>query len=169
MRFAPHIKKGGVVLDVASGYGRHARVLGNDGYSVVAVDVDTSGLEDLRDAPSFEIIAADLESAPWPFEDRLFDGIIVTNYLHRPHFPLLIAGLSAGGVLIIETFGGGNERLGRPRNADFLLAPGELLEAFAPYLHVVAYEHGEERTPRRAVRQRLCAVKGEGPYLLSGQ
>tara|TARA_R110000868_G_scaffold181796_3_gene422733 strand:- start:1086 stop:1649 length:564 start_codon:yes stop_codon:yes gene_type:complete len=166
MRFASLIKQGGTVLDVASGHGRHARALGCAGYSVVAVDVDVSGLEDLRGTVGFEIFAADLELAPWPFEGRLFDGIVVTNYLHRPHFPWLIAALADDGVLIFETFGMGNERLGRPRNPDFLLAPGELLDAFAPHLHVIAYEHGEERVPRPAVRQRLCAIKGNGPYPL---
>jgi hypothetical protein len=35
------------------------------------------------------------------------------------------------GVLIYETFARGNECLGQPRNPDFLLRPGELLEAFA--------------------------------------
>jgi hypothetical protein len=33
--------------------------------------------------------------------------------------------------LIYETFARGNECLGQPRNPDFLLRPGELLEAFA--------------------------------------
>jgi hypothetical protein len=67
--------------------------------------------------------------------------------------------LLPGGVLIIETFAAGNERLGRPRNPDFLLAAGELLEAFGPVLQVVAYEHGIEQSPRPAVRQRLVAVR----------
>ncbi len=169
MRFAPLIKRGGIVLDVAAGHGRHARALGSSGLSVVAVDVDVSGLEDLKGLVGFDIVTADLEAGPWPFEGSLFDGIVVTNYLHRPHFMSLISALADGGVLIFETFGMGNERLGRPRNPDFLLTPGELLNAFAPHLHVVAYEHGEERMPRSAIRQRLCAIKGPGPYPLTGK
>jgi hypothetical protein len=69
-------------------------------------------------------------------------------------------------VLIFETFGQGNEKLGRPRNPDFLLAPGELIAAFGTALQVVAYEHGVEEVPRPAVRQRLCAVKQTAPVLL---
>ena len=53
----------------------------------------------------------------------------------------------------------GNERFGRPRNPDFLLRPGELLEAFAG-LTVVAFEQGEVALPRPAVIQRIAAVNG---------
>jgi hypothetical protein len=74
----------------------------------------------------------------------------------------MVAGLAQDGVLLFETFGQGNETLGRPRNPDFLLAPGELLNAFSG-LQVVAYEHGTEQHPRPAVRQRICAVKGREP------
>lgn len=166
VRFSALIKEGGCVLDVAAGHGRHTRMLHGAGFHVVAADVDISGLENLKNKPKIEIIAADLESKPWPFEARLFDGIVVTNYLHRPHFPELISALDGGGVLIFETFGVGNEQLGRPRNPDFLMAPGELLNVLTPHLHIVAYEHGEERVPRSCVRQRICAVKGGGPYVL---
>lgn len=126
---------------------------------MVAVDIDVSGLEDLEDDEKVEIVEADLEACGWPFGSRLFDGIVVTNYLHRPLFPVLRDSLAAGGVLIFETFAKGNERYGRPSNPDFLLEPNELLDAFATELTVVAYEHGFETEPRPAVRQRICAIK----------
>ena len=88
-----------------------------------------------------------------------YDGIVVTNYLHRPLLPALAAALAPGGVLIYETFAPGNERFGRPRNPDFLLRPGELLEAFAA-LTVIAFEQGEVAQPRPAVIQRIAAVAG---------
>ena len=62
-------------------------------------------------------------------------------------------------MLIYETFAHGNERFGRPHNPDFLLRPGELLEAFA-MLTVVAFEQGEISVPRSAVIQRIAAVAG---------
>lgn len=164
MRWAHLIHAGGTVLDVAAGHGRHTRALRHLGFRVVAADVDVSGLGDLASDPDVEIRGVDLETGPWPFF-RAFDAIVVTNYLHRPHFPHLATSLAPGGVLIFETFGAGNERLGRPRNPDFLLKPGELAAAFAS-LQVVAYEHGEEQQPRPAIRQRLCAVRGPGPYSL---
>jgi len=163
LRWAPLIRPGGRVLDVAAGHGRHARALQAMGHKVVAADIDTGGL---RDAPGLEVLTADLETGAWPFPPGAFDAIVVANYLHRPHFPHLIASLAPGGVLIFETFGQGNERLGRPRNPDFLLAPGELLRAFEGALEIVAYEHGEETLPRPAVRQRLCARRGIGPVHL---
>jgi SAM-dependent methyltransferase len=162
MRWASLIRTGGTVLDLAAGHGRHSRALAARGLHVLAVDVDVSGLNDT----GVEVVAVDLETGPWPLAGRTFDGIVITNYLHRPHFPHLIAALNDGGVLIFETFAEGNEKLGRPRNPDFLLAPGELLKAFGDALQVVAYEHGEEQHPRPAVRQRLCAVKQASPILL---
>lgn len=161
MRWAALVRPGGTVLDVAAGHGRHTLALAALGLGVTAADIDVSAL---AGAPA-EIVVADLEGGAWPFTGRRFDGIVVTNYLHRPHFPHLADALAPGGVLIFETFGQGNERLGRPRNPDFLLAPGELLRAFEQ-LSVVAYEHGEEQAPRPAVRQRICAVKGAVPRLL---
>jgi SAM-dependent methyltransferase len=168
VRFSARIKAGGVVLDLACGHGRHTRYLLSKGYRVVAADLDISGLSDLAGLPAVEIVAADLEAGTWPLEGRRFDGIVVTNYLHRPHLQRLPEALAENGVLIIETFGEGNETLGRPRNPAFLLRAGELLAAFAPVLHVVAYEHGREDQPRPAVRQRLCAIRGAGPVLLTG-
>ena len=162
MRWAGLIRPGGAVLDLAAGHGRHARALAALGFRVTAVDIDVSALSDLAG----EVIAADIETGSWPLAGRAFDAIVVANYLHRPHFPHLGESLAHDGVLIFETFGQGNERLGRPRNPDVLLAPGELLQAFGTCLTVVAYEHGEEQTPRPAVRQRLCAVKGAAPRSL---
>lgn len=169
LRWAPLIRPGGAVLDVAAGHGRHARALAERGHPVTAADLDVTGLEDLKAsgfAAPVEVVAADLEGGGWPFVDRVFAAIVVANYLHRPHFPHLVASLAPGGVLIFETFGKGNEVFGRPRNPDFLLAPGELLEAFSPHLQIVAYEHGSEQQPRPAVRQRLCAIKSDTPAAL---
>jgi SAM-dependent methyltransferase len=168
LRWAHLIPRGGRVLDLAAGHGRHARALAAQGHPVLAVDLDISAL---GGADNVEPLAADLETGTWPFVGQRFAGIVVTNYLHRPHFPHLVASLEEGGVLLFETFGQGNEKFGRPRNPDFLLAPGELLQAF-PDLQVVAYEHGIEFMPRpehaarMTVRQRLCAIKSGEPVVL---
>jgi SAM-dependent methyltransferase len=166
LRFAALITPGGLVLDVAAGHGRHTRALRALGFGVLAADIDVSGLEDLRADAGVKIEQVDLETGPWPFAGRAFDAVVVTNYLHRAHFPHYIECLNDEGVLIVETFGQGNQMLGRPRNPDFLLDPGELLAAFSGALQVVAYEHGAEQEPRPAVRQRLCAVKTTSPVLL---
>jgi SAM-dependent methyltransferase len=162
-RFAPLIPQGGIVLDLACGAGRHTRYLSALGYRVLAVDIDVAGVNDLTTSDNVEILEADLEADSWPFAERRFDGIVVTNYLHRPHLPRLVESLAPGGVLIYETFAKGNEKLGRPRNPDFLLDPAELLDAFAPRLTIMAYEHAIEEEPARAVRQRICAINGSEP------
>lgn len=163
VRFAPLIRPGGLVLDVACGHGRHARYLAKLGHRVLATDIDVSGLSALADDPQITALERDLEADAWPFTAGQFDGIVVANYLHRAHFPLLVDALAEGGVLLFDTFGTGNELLGRPRNPQFLLKPGELWDAFASALTVIAYEHGSEILPRPAVRQRLCAARREAP------
>ena len=103
-------------------------------------------------------IETDLEAGDWPLPDRQFDGIIVTNYLHRALFPHLLDALTPGGVLIYRTFQAGNEKYGRPRNPKFLLRPRELMVAVRG-LEIRAYEAGEVLHPRPAVIQRVCAIR----------
>ena len=160
-RWAGLIRGGGRVLDVACGYGRHLRYLSSLGFSVVGVDRDAGATGAAGGMQRIEIHVADIESGPWPFAPGRFDGVVVTNYLHRPIFPSLIEALGPGGVLIYETFAAGNERYGRPGNPDFLLRPGELLERARP-LEVLAFEQGLIESPKRAVVQRICAVRSRG-------
>ena len=154
------VSPGGRVLDLAAGGGRHARYFKDLGYQVTALDRDVSRLQTLV-GRSVEVLAADLEDgSPWPLGAREFDGIVVTNYLHRPLFPHLASALATSGVLIYETFGIGNERFGKPSNPNFLLRPGELLEFAATHgLQVLAYACGEVAEPKRAITQRMVAQR----------
>jgi SAM-dependent methyltransferase len=143
----------GRVLDVACGGGRHSRYFLSRGYEVVAMDRAPQAI------PGARFVAADLENgSPWPLPGERFQGVVVTNYLHRPLLPLLERSLVPGGVLIYETFMQGNERYGKPSNPAFLLQPGELWRAFSG-LHVIAFEQGRARDPKPAMIQRLCAVQ----------
>jgi SAM-dependent methyltransferase len=145
----------GAVLDVACGAGRHAILFAERGFEVFAVDRDDQVLPG-----SIHFVRADLEDgSPWPWPGKRFAAIVVTNYLHRPLFPRLIDSLDEGGVLIYETFMAGNERYGKPSNPDFLLRPGELLEAFGT-LTVVAFEQGTVERPKKAALQRICVIRG---------
>ena len=154
-RWAHLIAPGGTVLDVAAGSGRHALWLAARGHRVTAVDHDRAAMAAL--AASVEAITADLEGGAWPLVGRSFDAVVVANYLWRPLLPTLTTALAGGGVLLYETFAVGNETVGRPRRADFLLAHGELLDAAAG-LRIVAYEDGFLAGPDRYV-QRLAAVR----------
>jgi SAM-dependent methyltransferase len=166
-RFAPLVRPGAPILDLASGGGRHARFFLARGHPVTAVDVDLSRLDDLQESPELELVAADLEDgAPWPLPGRRFGAVVVTNYLWRPLFPPILESIDDGGVLLYETFARGNEAHGHPRNPDFLLEPGELIEVVRGRLEIVAYEHGYVERPRPAIRQRLCAVRTDPPVPL---
>jgi SAM-dependent methyltransferase len=154
----------GPVLDVACGSGRHLRHFRALGHPVVGVDRDLAGVADLSQAAGVDLVQADLEGgAPWPLGDRRFAGVVVTNYLWRPLFPALVAAVAPGGWLLYQTFAQGHERLGRPRNPDHLLAPGELLGVVRDQLTVVAYEHGRVENPAPAVIQRIAAMRESGP------
>jgi SAM-dependent methyltransferase len=153
VRWASLVERG-PVLDVASGAGRHARLFAARGLEVVAVDREAQASNE-----NITFLKADLEGGkPWPLAGRRFGAIVVTNYLHRPLFPRLAESLDDNGVLIYETFMAGNERYGRPSNPDFLLRPGELLEAFGA-LTVAAFEQGVVERPKKAVVQRICALR----------
>jgi len=148
----------GVVLDVACGGGRHARLLLDRGFGVVGVDRDIAGVADIA-SPDFTAVEADLEGGePWPFHGRRFDGVVVTNYLHRPLLPALVAAVAPSGAFIYETFAVGNERHGRPRNPDFLLHSGELIDAVRGRLRILAYEDVTVSDPKPACKQRIAAV-----------
>jgi SAM-dependent methyltransferase len=164
-RWAGTIRSGGRVLDVACGHGRHVRYLSSLGFSVVGVDRDEQAVSALE-ALGAELRVADIEEGPWPFSPGEFDGVVVTNYLHRPIFPHLVGALRPGGILIYETFAAGNERYGRPSNPDFLLRPGELLKSVEP-LSVVAFEQGFISAPKPAIVQRVCAVRPSGTGVIA--
>ncbi len=155
-----HLEPGGRVLDLACGSGRHTVLARAHGHPVLAVDRESAAVCALAQAdPGIEVLTADLERDAWPLAGASFAGVIVTNYLWRPHLPDLLANVALGGVLIYETFAEGHERYGRPRNPDFLLRAGELQAAVADQFSVLAYEHGPEGDPVCAVRQRILAVR----------
>jgi SAM-dependent methyltransferase len=163
VRFADLVSDRGEVLDIACGGGRHTRFFLERGHSVVAVDRDISGIADLADQPRLEAVKADLEGEAWPFADRSFAAVVVTRYLHRPLLPALVAAVAANGVLIYETFAVGQERFGRPHNPDYLLRPGELLDAVRDHLRVVAFEDVVEEEPSPRALQRICAIGPDRP------
>lgn len=158
-RFAGLVADDGEVLDVACGAGRHTRLFLELGHRVVAIDRDLSGLADLAEHPRLEMVEYDLEGrSPFALAGRRFAGVVVTNYLHRPLMPALVAAVLDDGVFIYETFAVGHERFGRPQNPDYLLRPGELLEVVRGRLRVVAYEDVIVEDPSPAAMQHICAI-----------
>lgn len=157
MRWAHLIAPQGRVLDVACGAGRHLAFLAGHGHPVTGVDIDVQAAR--AQVPQAQLLQADLEGAPWPASQLStdFDAVLVFNYLWRPLWPQLLASLAPGGVLLYETFGAGQEKLGRPRRPEFLLQAGELLQ-LCQGMQIVAYEHGVAQEPARVV-QRIAAIR----------
>ena len=165
-RFLRPSPPGGTLLDVACGSGRHVRFARNQGWTTTGIDKDLAGVRDLDGDPHIELIAADLEAGgPFALAGRTFDAVIVTNYLWRPILPDIVAAVAPRGLLIYETFAVGNERFGRPSNPDFLLRPGELLDAVRHRLVPIAYEHATLADPGRVV-QRIAAVAPDHDWLI---
>ena len=154
-RWTPLIPRDGQVLDLACGHGRHLRWLASCGLSVLGVDRDSAALASA--AAWGNTLPADLEQGPWPLAGRTFAGVVVTHYLWRPTWSLLLDCLAPGGVLIYETFSRQQAQIGKPSRDDFLLQPGELLQRCSS-LRVVAYEDGFLSHPDRFI-QRIAAVR----------
>ncbi len=153
----------GTVLDVACGFGRHLRWFHSRNHPVIGVDKALDAIKSV--ALLGEVVAADIETGPWPFMAsssmssgvRQFDAVVVCNYLWRPLLPRLIDSVAPGGVLIYETFATGNETVGKPSRPDFLLNTGELLQV-CKGLKIVAYEDVTLENPARYV-QRIAAIR----------
>lgn len=154
-RWSHLVEPGGAVLDVACGRGRHLRWFHARNHPVAGVDRAQDAIDSV--AALGEMLVADIEGGPWPFAGRRFAGVVVTNYLWRPLLPDIVDCVAEGGVLLYETFAAGNETVGKPSRPDFLLRPGELLQACAG-LRVVAFEDGFLDGPQRFV-QRIAAVR----------
>ena len=169
-RWTPLIQSSGdgapCVLDLACGHGRHTRWLASHGCAVTALDRDPAALASLQPlteghSPPVRTLLADVENNPWPLTGQQFDAVVVTHYLWRPLWPVLLAAVRPGGLLIYETFATGNETVGKPSRPDFLLRHGELLEVCAGW-RVVAFEDGYLPEPPRYI-QRIAAVRPGSP------
>ena len=148
---------GGAALDLACGMGRNALWLAANGfYPVIAADVSGVALRHVQTiarqrglADRLWCVQADLDRFRFP--PATFDLICVFRFLNRGLFPAIARSLKPGGLLIYETF---NWRWIEERpdsNPNYLLRPGELLEAFGS-LDVIA--HAE-----RGVRSHLVACQ----------
>ena len=91
--------KNGYVLDLACGKGRHSTFLSNLGYNVLSVDIDRDKLN-FFNGKLIKKKVIDVEDINnWPLEKRKFNAIIVTNFLNRTIFPLIISSIQRGGYL----------------------------------------------------------------------
>ena len=86
-RFCPLFSPNAKVLDMACGAGRNTKLLASFGNQVTSLDIDERCRPYIEVIPGATFMQADLEGAPWPFEDEVFDVIVVSFYLERSLFP----------------------------------------------------------------------------------
>ena len=148
------------LLDFASGSGRNSIPLLKKNITVTAIDKDQNKLNEYKHFNNINTICFDLETAQeWPLVKEYFDVIIVVNYLYRPKIKKLINLLKKDGYLFYETFSSGNEKFGSPKNPDFLLRDGELLNIFGQNLLPLSFFDGQLNNDEMAIKQRASFKK----------
>lgn len=124
------------ILDLACGFGRNGLYLAKQGLPVIFADKSENTLDSIEPSLNQEskLWAVDLELPDSePLTDKLFSAIVVFRYLHRPLFEAIKQATVPGGVVVYETFNVEQAALGRPKNPNFLLKPGELKAEFSKW------------------------------------
>ena len=157
----------GRALDVACGAGRNSLFLAKHGFAVDAIDISSAALERLESAADSEglqirTVAADLEGGIAD-SSVIYDGydlILMVRYVNQALIPKLTQRLAPGGVFISEEHLQTVQDVVGPRNSDYRLAPGQLLQAVLP-LRVHYYREGIVTDPdgRRAALAQVIASR----------
>lgn len=154
------------VLDLACGNGRNGLYLVKNNIPVTFADINDEALacvkksldnfadEKQRLANCWQV---DFEKASTtPLQKQRFAAAIVFRYLHRPLFEQIKASIKAGGMVIYETFTEQQAEYGRPKNPDFLLKSGELLNFFSDWEVLHSFEGvitNNKNTEKQAIAQ----------------
>jgi SAM-dependent methyltransferase len=149
----------GIVLDVAAGTGRNAVFLAEHGRRVVAVDGARVALDAIRHrAPRLPVVQMDLDHPG--IRRQSVDAVVCVNFLDRRLFAEIRQWLRPGGLLVYDTFLVDQREIGHPRNPDYLLDHGELLEQVRGDYRVLRYREGEVvDAGTRSFRAGIVAVR----------
>ncbi|MBU2968696.1 class I SAM-dependent methyltransferase [Pseudoalteromonas sp. C2R02] len=162
-----NVVKSAPILDLASGSGRNGLYLVNNDLSVIFSDIRHEALEETKEniASNKKHLAhfwqVDFEQDTNELKDKHFSGVLVFRYLHRPLFENIKNAVLPGGFIIYETFTLGNEKYGRPKNPDFLLAKGELIEQFKGWQILHQFEGIIEVNGNKQAIAQIVAIKPE--------
>ncbi|MCX5913559.1 MAG: class I SAM-dependent methyltransferase [Deltaproteobacteria bacterium] len=136
----------GVALDLASGEGRNAVFLAENGWKVDAVDISPVGVRKARRLAKEAGVKINFRQADldfYPIAKEKYDLISILYFWDRRLIPRLKRGLKKGGRILFETYT--FETLFRglegPREAKYLLKANELLDLFRDF-RVLFYREG---------------------------
>jgi tellurite methyltransferase len=154
----------GKALDIATGMGRNAYFLAQNGFEVEAVDISDIAINQFRNGPeNLHSSCVDLDTFIIPKER--YNLILNIRFLNRKFFPQMINGLVPGGVIIFETYLMGDKgSKGGPSCKDYMLQPNELLRAFSG-LRILFYREALVGGGGRPIAS-LVAVKGNDCKLM---
>lgn len=154
----PAFPGGGTALDLAGGAGRHSIWLARQGWKVMLIDISETGIELARRragrfAPHINFVIDDLTH--FRASQTQFDLVMGFFYLERSIFPEVLAAVRPGGFFVYKTYTVEQEaREGEPKDARFLLQPGELRQ-LAQGLETLHYrESCEPRATAEIVAQK---------------
>jgi SAM-dependent methyltransferase len=147
----------GRALDIASGEGRNAVFLAQNGFEVDAADISERGLKKaqaLARKKGVEIQPFLVDLDQYQIEKERYDLIANFYFLKRRLIPRIKKGLKKGGKVIFETYLLEHRTLGTggPRQAKYFLKPNELLRLFKGF-RILFYREGifREGGKRKAV------------------
>ena len=152
-----HLLPRGKALDIATGEGRNAVFLAQNGFDVDAIDISEMGLRKARKLArekgvSVNTFPVDLDE--YQIEKERYDLITNFYFLKRGLIPRIKKGLKKGGRVIFETYILEHRKLrtGGPKQAKYFLKPNEPLRLFRAF-RILFYREGifKEGGRRKAV------------------
>jgi len=160
------------VLDLACGNGRNGLYLVENDIAVTFADINSAAIEQLKQHASkdehqqfMDFWSVDFEQeANMPLANKHFAAIMVFRYLHRSLFDQIKQAILPGGLIIYETFTTDQIQFGRPKNPDFLLNSGELLNVFSGWEILHNFEGIIESTS--GSKQAIAQIVAQKPMLI---
>jgi SAM-dependent methyltransferase len=134
-----------LILDLAGGTGRHAEPIARGERTAVVMDFVHRAVATAV-ARYERILGVVADVSALPFRPDSFDAIVCVSFLDRSLFKRFAEMLKPGGLLVYETFTRAHlDVVARgaargPRNAAYLLEPGELATLVSP---LIVQEHAE--------------------------
>jgi SAM-dependent methyltransferase len=160
----------GRALDVATGTGRNALFLAEEGYTVDAIDKSRVGLETVREhaterglADRINLVQADVPTFAFP--EQRYDLVTISYYRAIDRFPDIKEALAPGSYFFVEHHLRSSEPTPSGPSSDrYRFASNELLHACLD-LTVLYYDETTEERPgdQRRANARILTRKSSGP------